>query len=81
MQVPILAYWLGIEIGELIGLWEAPGLEADGLDKRDPSCKAANIRVEHLIFYFHRLVLVLGGMLKYVTYDEHKLLKRIVCED
>lgn len=81
MQVPILANWLSIVISEFIGLREAPGLETDGLDKRDPGCEATNVRVEHLIFHFQGLILVLGGVLQYITYDEHKFFQRIVCKD
>ncbi len=81
MQVPILANRLAIVIGELISLWEAYGLETDRFDERDSGGKAANVRVEHLILNFQGLVLVFGGVLQYVTYDHHKLLQGIVCED
>lgn len=81
MQVAILAYRLGIEVGELIGVWEASGLETDGFDERDPGGEAANVRIEDLILHFQGLVLVLGGVLQYVTYDKHKLLQGIVRKD
>ena len=81
MQVPILANRFGIVVGEFVGLWQAPGLETDRFDEGDPGGKAANVRVEHLILHFQGLVLVLGGVLQYVTNDHHKLLKCIVCED
>jgi hypothetical protein len=81
VQVPVLANWLGIVISQLIGLWEASGLETDGFDERDPGCKAADVRVEHLILHFQGLELVLGGVLQYVTNDEHKFFQCIMSKD